>query len=71
MDHLNDELREAAWVKSSYSGSSGGDCVEIAHLPGERIGVRDSKDPTGPTLVFSAGEWTDFSQGMKDGRFGT
>ncbi|MEU8270568.1 DUF397 domain-containing protein [Sphaerisporangium sp. NPDC049002] len=67
MDHLNDELREAAWFKSSYSGSSGGDCVEVAALPGARVGVRDSKDPGGPALVFTAGEWTDFSRRVKDG----
>ena len=47
MDHLNDELRDAAWVKAARSGSSGGNCVEVAHLAGGRVGVRDSKNPTG------------------------
>ncbi|MFC4587164.1 DUF397 domain-containing protein [Sphaerisporangium corydalis] len=66
---LNDEFRQAAWCKSSYSGSSGGDCVEVAVLPGGRVGVRDSKDPAGPALVVTAGGWTGFSRCVKDGLF--
>ncbi|MEV7967634.1 DUF397 domain-containing protein [Sphaerisporangium sp. NPDC088356] len=68
MDHLNDELRDAAWFKSSYSGSSGGDCVEVAALPGARVGVRDSKDPAGPALIFTGCEWDLFRRGLGDGR---
>ncbi|MET8143848.1 DUF397 domain-containing protein [Sphaerisporangium sp. NPDC005288] len=70
MDHLKDELREAAWSRSPYSGSSGGNCVEVARLPGGRVGVRDSKRPAGPPLVFAASEWTLFSHGVKAGHFG-
>ncbi|WP_248963093.1 DUF397 domain-containing protein [Sphaerisporangium perillae] len=70
MDHLKDELREAAWFKSPYSGSSGGNCVEIARLSGGRVGVRDSKHPAGPALVFAASEWTRFRHGVKEGLFG-
>lgn len=32
------------WRKSSYSDSSGGDCVEVALLS-EVVGMRDSKNP--------------------------
>lgn len=53
------DLSSAQWIKSSYS-ESGGQCVEIAFLPNDAVGVRDSKDPNGPTLVFSAGEWATF-----------
>ncbi|TDE18869.1 DUF397 domain-containing protein [Actinomadura sp. 6K520] len=42
------------WRKSSRSGSSGGDCVELASL-GSQVAVRDSKDPDGPVLVVSRG----------------
>ncbi|QFG20792.1 DUF397 domain-containing protein [Actinomadura sp. WMMB 499] len=42
------------WRKSSYTGTGNDDvCVEVADL-GERIGVRDSKDPEGPRLGFSS-----------------
>ena len=51
--------RESAWVKSSYSGSGGGDCVEVAVAP-ERVHVRDSKDPSGPVLTVSPEAWTSF-----------
>ncbi|MCW2876081.1 MAG: hypothetical protein JWQ95_181 [Sphaerisporangium sp.] len=71
MDELKDELRHTAWSKSPHSGSSGGDCVEIARLSGGRVGVRDSKDPNGAALVFTAGSWDAFSRGMKAGHFGS
>lgn len=42
------------WRKSSYS-TGGGECVEVATLPNGQIAVRDSKNPSGPTLCFSPG----------------
>jgi len=69
MDELTRDLRAATWVKSSYSGSNGGNCVEIATLSGERRAVRDSKNPAGPVLVFTPGEWAAFVGGVKDGEF--
>jgi hypothetical protein len=48
------------WVKSSYSFSNG-NCVEVAGL-GRVVGLRDSKDPQGPVLRFSPGEWAAFLQ---------
>ncbi|MBO4210342.1 DUF397 domain-containing protein, partial [Micromonospora echinofusca] len=45
------DLTGATWRKSTRSGGSGGNCVEVAdNLPGV-VGVRDSKDPTGPALT--------------------
>ena len=52
-------LDNVIWRKSSYSGSNGGDCVEVAMLPGDSRAVRDSKDPGGPKLMFSRDEWRD------------
>ncbi|WP_027661518.1 DUF397 domain-containing protein [Salinispora fenicalii] len=53
-------LSNARWKKSTRSGTSGGECVEVAdNLPGV-VGVRDSKDPTGPALVFGPGAWRAF-----------
>ena len=47
------------WRKSSHSGANGA-CVEVA-VPGEAmIAVRDSKDPQGPALCFSADAWSAF-----------
>ncbi|MFF0783136.1 DUF397 domain-containing protein [Streptomyces sp. NPDC003720] len=47
------------WFKSSYSGSDGGDCVEVAPAQGT-VHVRDSKDRQGPVLGFSDAEWSAF-----------
>ena len=47
------------WVKSSLSFSNG-NCVEVARLPGGAIGVRNSRDPGGPVLRFTPGEWGTF-----------
>jgi predicted secreted Zn-dependent protease len=55
------------WRKSSYTSASGGNCVEVAQFPAASIAVRDSKDPEGPMLVFSSGEWRTFIAGMKAG----
>ncbi|MGA5066379.1 DUF397 domain-containing protein [Streptomyces exfoliatus] len=50
---------ELAWFKSSYSGTQGDDCVEVA-VTEQAIHVRDSKDLT--RLDFSVGRdgWTRF-----------
>ncbi|WP_328397759.1 DUF397 domain-containing protein [Nocardia sp. NBC_00416] len=52
------DLTGASWFKSSYSQPSG-DCVEVAHTT-HAVGVRDSKNPTGPALVFAPAEWDAF-----------
>ncbi|MBF6059833.1 DUF397 domain-containing protein [Nocardia terpenica] len=62
------DLAGALWFKSSRS-STGGECVEVAHLSSGRVGVRDSKNPTGPALVFAPAEWDAFAAEVKDGEF--
>ncbi|WP_239308080.1 DUF397 domain-containing protein [Frankia sp. Cj3] len=57
------------WRKSSYSGGTGGNCVEVATLPDGGRAVRDSKNPDGPVLRFTATEWTAFLAGAQDGEF--
>jgi Domain of unknown function (DUF397) len=46
----------ARWRKSSHSTSTGGECVEVAGLPGA-IAIRDSKNPDGPALTFGRREF--------------
>ncbi|MGW0627772.1 DUF397 domain-containing protein [Streptomyces sp. NPDC002758] len=41
------ELSAARWIKSSYSGANGGDCIEVAPDFPAVVPVRDSKTPTG------------------------
>ena len=52
------------WRKSSYSGTAG-NCIEVANLGCDGWGMRDSKDPTGPVLTFTADEWLAFIFAVK------
>jgi hypothetical protein len=58
------------WKKSSWSAENG-NCVEVAELPGNSIGVRDSKDNSAgcPVLTFTFAEWSAFIVGLKKGDF--
>jgi Domain of unknown function (DUF397) len=56
------------WTKSSLSFSNG-NCVEVASLPSDEIGVRDSKDAAGPVLRFTPDEWHAFIGGVRNGEF--
>ena len=56
------------WIKSSLSYANG-NCVEVASLPGGTIGVRNSKDSTGPVLRFTPREWHAFLGGVRNGEF--
>ncbi|MGK8465628.1 DUF397 domain-containing protein [Nocardia cyriacigeorgica] len=62
------DLAGARWFKSTRS-ETGGECVEVAHLPADLVGVRDSKNPTGPALIFAPGAWDAFLTGARSGRF--
>jgi len=64
------DLNYADWRKSSYSGTNGGNCVEVArNLPGV-VAVRDSKNPPGPALVFTPGDWRTFTAALSGGESG-
>lgn len=52
------------WRTSSYSGGSGGDCVEVRDDTG-RVLVRDTKDLTGPVLPFTPQAWQRFADLVK------
>ncbi|MEU1680851.1 DUF397 domain-containing protein [Micromonospora zamorensis] len=53
------DLTGAVWRKSTRS-NNGGECVEVTdNLPGI-VGLRDSKDPSGPVLTFSPAAWATF-----------
>jgi hypothetical protein len=61
------DLTRAAWHKSSRS-SGNGNCVEVAILD-DAVAVRDTKDRSGPVLVFTPAEWSAFVAGAKGGEF--
>ncbi|MET7550518.1 DUF397 domain-containing protein [Streptomyces sp. NPDC005479] len=59
------DLATATWHKSSYSGGSGGDCLEVADGHPGVVPVRDSKVPDGPALVFRTAAWSSFVANLK------
>ncbi|MGW6770589.1 DUF397 domain-containing protein [Streptomyces sp. NPDC055037] len=58
--------RVVGWRKSSYSGGSNGDCLEVADGYAD-VPVRDSKNPHGPVLVFPAVGWAVFVAAVSSG----
>ena len=73
MSHLRNgmrasQLRDVTWRKSSRSGPTGGNCVEMAALsfPGA-VAVRDSQQPDGLALIFTAATWQAFTGGLATG----
>jgi hypothetical protein len=66
---LTHHLSGAAWKKASRSNGTGGNnCVEVAFLD-TGVAVRDSKNRSGPALMFTQAEWTAFVDSTKDGEF--
>ena len=64
------ELQAVRWRKSSFSGPTGGNCVETSALAKGGIAVRNSRLPAGPALVFTAGAWEAFIGRCRTARTG-
>jgi hypothetical protein len=67
---MGNTVAGAIWRKSSYSGSNGGGCIDVADNLPAIVAVRDSKDPHGPNLTFSREEWRAFTNSIKRGELG-
>lgn len=52
------------WRKSSHSGGSN-QCVEVAVMNGNRVAVRDSKNPAKDERLFSPAAWHCFLTSVK------
>ncbi|WP_433229408.1 DUF397 domain-containing protein [Actinomadura formosensis] len=59
------DLSKAVWRKASRSTSNGGNCVEVASVPGT-VAIRDSKDPDGPKVIMSRDDFRCFAATLKD-----
>lgn len=62
------DLSGARWIKAARSNPTGDNCVELAGLPGG-IAVRDSKDPDGPVLRFTADAWRGLTGRIREAEF--
>ncbi|AOP47342.1 DUF397 domain-containing protein [Streptomyces lydicus] len=63
-----DLIEGVVWRKSRHS-APGGNCVEVAALPGGGFAFRNSRDPQGPALIYTQAELDAFVAGVKDGEF--
>ena len=63
------DLSRAAWQKSSYSASNGGQCVEVALRLPDLVAVRDSKRRDGSILCVDPQQWTSFVAAVKTDAF--
>ncbi|TDD87962.1 DUF397 domain-containing protein [Actinomadura darangshiensis] len=59
------DLSGVVWRKASRSHDDGDQCVEAASLP-DLVAIRDSKDPDGPKLVVSRGEFQRLAEALKN-----
>lgn len=59
----------AQWIKSSFSGPTGGNCVEVAFRGDGQVAVRNSRHADSPPLVFTGAEWDAFLRGARGGEF--
>jgi hypothetical protein len=64
------DFSDASWSTSSYSTGNGGECVEVAEIPGW-VGIRDSKQHgRGLVLAVTPAAWAAFRHAVPDGEFG-
>ncbi|SET43925.1 DUF397 domain-containing protein [Nonomuraea wenchangensis] len=68
-DELADELKTAAWRKATASGANGGDCIEVAPLSGDRVGIRDTESPEQAPYVVRGSVFRAWVDGAKKGEF--
>ncbi|MBF6164574.1 DUF397 domain-containing protein [Streptomyces gardneri] len=65
--NANIDLTGATWRRAGEG--EGNDSVEVALLADGHVGLRNGKDPDGPVLIFTPGEWAAFTAGVHDGEF--
>lgn len=63
-----DDLSNARWFKSSFSGDNGA-CLEVAFLDSGRVALRDNEDLANPPFVVSRRVWECWVDGAKHGEF--
>jgi hypothetical protein len=64
---MSSDMSDVAWITSRACNNSA--CVQVAHLPGGMVALRDSKDTGKPAHVFDHDEWGAFLAGVRNGEF--
>ncbi|TQS40164.1 DUF397 domain-containing protein [Cryptosporangium phraense] len=63
---MSSSVTPMMWRRSTHC--SHGQCVEVATLP-DSVAVRDSKNPSGPSLQFPKQAWRNFLVAAKTAEF--
>jgi hypothetical protein len=66
---MSSNFATAAWTRSTYSTSDGGQCVEVALGLVATVPVRDSKVPHRAMLHFPTAGWSSFVRSLRSGAF--
>jgi hypothetical protein len=66
---MSSNFATAAWTRSTYSTSDGGQCVEVALGLVATVPVRDSKVPHRAMLLFPAAGWAAFVGSLRMDEF--
>ncbi len=66
--HVHLHSHDVRWRKSSASNPTG-NCVELADLAAAGVGVRNSRNPTGPVLVYTRAQIAAFLAAIRAGEF--
>lgn len=61
-------FKEEGFKLSSFTHKC---CCVAVKINGDRVEVRDTKNTSGPTLVFNKDEWSAFVKGVKNNEFDT
>jgi hypothetical protein len=64
---MTPDMSDVTWITSRACNNSA--CVQVAHLPGGMVALRDSKDTGKAAHVFDGEEWGAFLAGVKNGEF--
>jgi len=66
VQHMIKPSKGLQWLRSSHCSTNA--CVEVAWT-GDRVLLRDSKDPAKAPMEFTAAEWAAFVKGARGGEF--
>jgi hypothetical protein len=58
-----------AWRSPEACGPNSGNCVEVNLGSEGLVGLRDSKIPGSPVLIFDDAEWRSFLEAAQSGQF--
>ncbi|WP_216214859.1 DUF397 domain-containing protein [Amycolatopsis aidingensis] len=66
---VHDAFPKGAWQRPAACGPNNANCVEVNLGAEGKVGLRDTKLPGSPVLVFDDEEWVAFLSSVRSGQF--